>query len=352
MGFDAIRGQAGAVEVLTRAIASGRVAHAYTFVGPSGVGRKLTALAFAQALLCPHSVSPTVVPLSGGERQGEGESVGGCGRCAACRKVEAGTHPDLMLVVPTPPESNPRGNLAIRLDAIRDLERRAALRPAEGPWKVFIVDDAGRMTPETPQAFLKTLEEPPSRTVLILILAQTRELPATVLSRCQVVRFAPLPEEDVVTLLKARGVDPPTAGLLAHACQGRPGCALAQDPKTWVERRDLALSILLDVSAGGPEALFRWSESVGRDRVLVEQLVETWWLWYRDLLCAKVGGDPRLLIHGDRDVEVSRAAALQSWEELLQGLVACREGWQALQGNVSPRLTVEVMLSRLPLKAA
>ena len=102
MGFEAIRGQSAAVEVLSRAIAAGRVAHAYAFVGPSGVGRKLTALAFAQALLCPSA---------------------GCGRCGACQKVERGVHPDLLLIGPTPPEGNPRGNVAIRLDRIRELER-------------------------------------------------------------------------------------------------------------------------------------------------------------------------------------------------------------------------------------
>ena len=355
--LDAVRGQAAAVDVLTRVLASGRVAHAYAFVGPSGVGRKLTALTFAQALLCPHPMPLTSSPLPVGERQDEGAR--GCGGCPTCRKVEAGTHPDFMLIKPTPPESNPRGTPAIRIEAIRELEHRAALRPAESAWKVFIVDDAGRMTPEAPQAFLKTLEEPPARTVIILILAQTRELPATVISRCQVVRFLPLGEEEAVALLESRGMDGPTAQLLARASQGRPGLALAQDAAVWVERRELALSILAEVGAGrvpAPEgwvgALFKWSEALGRDRAQIEQLLETWWLWYRDLLCAKASGDPRLLIHGDREAELTAAAAARSWKELLRGLEACREAWQALQRNVSPRLTLEVVLSRLALGAA
>lgn len=331
MAFEQIRGQARAIEVLTRAIASGRVAHAYAFVGPSGVGRKLTALAFAQALLCPS---------------------GGCSRCPVCRKVERGVHPDLMVIGPTPPENNPRGTLAIRLDAIRELERWAQLCPAEGPWKVFIVDDAGAMTPETPQAFLKTLEEPPARTAIILILSQTRELPATVISRCQVVRFLPLGDDETAALLQAQGMDEATARLLARASQGRPGLALQQDPKEWVERREQALAILADVETGGAGALFKWAESLGRDRVEVEQLIAVWWLWYRDLLCAKAGGDSRLLIHGDRQGELAAAAQERSWEDLFEELASCRAAWQALQGNVSPRMTLETMLSRLALRAA
>ena len=87
------------------------------------------------------------------------------------------------------------------MDGVRELERLAALRPAEAPVKVFIVDEAERMTLATPQAFLKTLEEPPARTVIVLILAQPRALPATVLSRCQIVRFLPAPAEGTLALL-------------------------------------------------------------------------------------------------------------------------------------------------------
>ncbi|MEK6529911.1 MAG: DNA polymerase III subunit delta', partial [candidate division NC10 bacterium] len=342
MAFDAVRGQPAAVDVLTRAIASGRVAHAYAFVGPPGVGRKLTAIEFAKALLCP-----LTLPLPGGER-GRGKAHE-AGSCAICRRVEAGIHPDYMLIAPTFPEGKTSGTLLIRIEAIRQLEQRAALCPAEGAWKVFIVDDAGRMTAEAPQAFLKTLEEPPARTVIILILAHTRELPATVLSRCQVVRFMPLHEEEAVALLEARGMDEGTARLLARASQGRPGLALAQDPAAWLERRDLALSILAEVGADGATAVFKWGETLGRDRARMEQLIETWWFWYRDLLCAKAGGDPRVLIHGDRAAELTRDAAARSWDSIVGGLAACREAWQALQRNVTPRLTLEVMLSRLAL---
>ncbi|MBI3029761.1 MAG: DNA polymerase III subunit delta' [Candidatus Rokubacteria bacterium] len=354
MAFDAVRGQPAAVDVLTRALASGRVAHAYAFVGPPGVGRKLTAVEFAKALLCPHPMPLTSSPLPGGEKQGEGGMVrvNACGSCPACRRVEAGTHPDYMLIAPTPPEGRTSGTLLIRIEAIRQLEQRAALRPAEGAWKVFIVDDAGRMTPEAPQAFLKTLEEPPAHTVIILILAHARELPATVLSRCQVVRFMPLREEEAVALLQARGMDEDTARLLARASQGRPGVALAQDPAAWLERRELALAILAEVGADGAAAIFKWGETLGRDRARMEQLIETWWLWHRDLLCAKAGGDPRLLLHGDRAAELTRQAAARSWEGLVEGLAACRDAWQALQRNVTPRLTLEVMLSRLALGAA
>ena len=292
------------------------------FRSPSGVGRKTTALAFAQALLCRSRVRFRPVrepsPLDGGEGRGEGAAPGvdGCGACTACRKVQGGVHPDVMLILPTPPESNPKGPLALRIESIRALERLAALRPAEAPWKVFIVDEADRMTAATPQAFLKTLEEPPDHTVIILILSQLRGLPATVLSRCQIVRFGP------------RWLD----GTLALLPDGRDAS------------RRRALDVLAEAETGGAAAILRTGEEVGRERQMAETMVETYWLWYRDLLSCQAGAGDRLRVFG---AAAADRADGRSLDAVLAGLTACREAHQALQGNVSPRLTVEVLLNRL-----
>jgi len=127
VALETIRDQAEAVEILRRAIDTGRVAHAYAFIGPPGVGRRTTALAFAKVLVAP----------SGG---------------ASAARVDRGLHPDVQVIGPTPPASNPKGVAAIRVDNVRELERRAALRPAEASHKVFIVDEAESMTGAAPQA--------------------------------------------------------------------------------------------------------------------------------------------------------------------------------------------------------
>lgn len=124
--FAAVEGQDAAVALLRRAIASDHVAHAYAFVGPPGSGRRSTALAFAQALVAPEG-----------------------GRAA--ERVARGVHPDVHLIEPTPPDKNPKGPLALRVESIRELERMASLRPAEGRMKVFLVADADRMTLATPR---------------------------------------------------------------------------------------------------------------------------------------------------------------------------------------------------------
>ncbi len=363
-----IRGHAAVLELLDRARAQDRVAHSYAFVGPSGVGKKLTAVAFAQTLLCPsrpltppsprggegsllgpspftgEGRSVNSSPPRGGEEKGEGVGLGGCGTCSSCRRVAAGTHPDCRLISPD--------GLTIKIEQIRELEWLAALKPHDGARKIFIVDEAERMPPVSANALLKTLEEPPDRTVLILILAQAKALPPTVISRCQIVRFAPLAEDEAVAVLRAHGVDEATARFLARACQGRVGLALARGAAAWREQRDGAVALLDKIGAEGIDSLFSSAEAVGRDRGQAADLIEAVWLWQRDLLCVKAGGDPRLLISSDRQGDLALAASRTSWERAIEALVACRQAWQAIQGNVSPRLTLEVLLGRLALGVA
>ena len=295
MALETIEGQPRPVALLRRALESGRVAHAYAFIGPPGSGRTTTALAFAQALLC--------------------ETGAGCGRCRACRLAAERKHPDLHVIVPTPPESNPKGARALRIGAIRELGRQAALRPAMGRQKVFILDDAERMTGEAPQAVLKTLEEPPAETVLILILPRTRAMPATVISRCQLVRFAPREDDQ--------------AGV-----------------------RDEALALLAEVRDKGVDALFRRSQTFDRDRERAERVVDALWLFARDLLVAKSGGSASLLVNAGHAESIAREAERWTLDGILAAIDTCREAREALAVNVTPRLTIEIVAGRLALGAA
>jgi len=293
VALDAIRDQPRAVALLRRALETDRVAHAYAFVGPAGAGRMTTALAFAQALLCPSA---------------------GCGACRACRLAALRQHPDLHVLVPTPPETNPKGARAIRIDAIRELERQAALRPVMARRKLFVLDEAERMTGEAPQAFLKTLEEPPVGTVMILVLPRARALPATVVSRCQVVRFEPRSDQAEAAL------------------------------------RAQAQALLAEVRAEGAEVMFRRTERL--DRETAEGLVDAYWLFCRDLVLAKAGAPASLLADAGRATELAREAETWTLDDLRGAIELCRQAREALLRNVAPRLTIEVILSRLALRAA
>ena len=294
MALETIREQPRAVALLRRALTSGRVAHAYAFVGPAGSGRMTTARAFAQALLCEMGTA--------------------CGRCRGCALAAAGQHPDLHVIVPTPPESNPKGARVIRIDAIREFERQASLRPALGGRRVLLLDEADRMTDVTPQAFLKFLEEPPPGTVLILIVSGVRAVPATVMSRCQIVRFV------------ARDA-------------GREAAAVAD-----------ALGLLEAARADGAAGLFRRTDRIDRDRA--EALVDGCWLLCRDLLLARAGAPAALLHDADRAADLAAEAARWTDAGLVAAIEVCRRARETLINNVTPRLTVETVIHRLLARAA
>jgi DNA polymerase-3 subunit delta' len=322
-----IAGQASAVALLQRAVALDRLAHAYAFIGPTGVGRGLAALALAQAALCPAR---------------------GCGTCAVCRRVAAGQHPDCQVIAPTAPRDNPKGAPMIRIEQVRELERTAALAPFEGNRKVFVLDDAERMTLPTAQALLKTLEEPPPRTHLVLILANPRALPPTVLSRCQRVRFRPLAVADAARVLEARGVPPAASELLARLTEGRPGLALGTDLDALRARREAALALATEPPVRLGVAL----DGAPTDRATVAAYLELYWTWYRDALCLAAGGPAALLVHADQEAALRVLAARMPAPALVAALTRVKAAWVALEGNLNPRLALETALLGLGGAAA
>jgi DNA polymerase-3 subunit delta' len=190
-----------------RIVKRGRLAHAYLFVGPSGIGKFRFARELAKALLC----------------EGRSESTfDACDSCTACTHFAAGSHPDSMSV------ARPDDGLDIPIETIRDLSRELSLKPARGHRKIAIIDDADDLSDTSANCFLKTLEEPPPGSLLILIGTSThRQLP-TIVSRCQRVDFHLLSTENVARVLQDRGdVEADQVDSVARLSGGRPGRATA-----------------------------------------------------------------------------------------------------------------------------
>ena len=183
----------------------GRLAHGYLFTGPPGVGKRLFAVELAKTLLCE---SPPA------------DRFDSCDRCSSCRLVDAGTHPDLFVVARNEDKHD------VIIDDVRQLSDKLAMKPARGGRKIAILDDADDLNEQSANCFLKTLEEPPPQSLLILIgTSADRQLP-TIRSRCQVVPFAGLPESTVRELLAADSkIDTDTAARLATLGDGSPGLA-------------------------------------------------------------------------------------------------------------------------------
>jgi DNA polymerase-3 subunit delta' len=196
VSFAEVRYQDAAVRTLRAAVASDHVSHAYLFVGPRGVGKALAAREFVKLLLCP-------------KPRGRNETLEPCDACDHCGRVARGTHPDLYWFRKEPDRNDFRINLVVRgrgdksEDVATTVTESVVLHPMEAARTVTVLEDAELMNRAAANALLKTLEEPTPHAILILLAADASQLPGTILSRCQWVRFRPLPEEFVAEKLHA-----------------------------------------------------------------------------------------------------------------------------------------------------
>jgi len=325
MSLARIRGHAQALAVIRRALEAGRLPHALLLSGPEGVGKRQVALEVAKALNC----------------RAAGAAAEACDACASCRLADRGAHPDILAVAPE--------GRWLKIAQIRDVERHATLSPYAGRRKAAILDAAEAMTQEAANAFLKTLEDPPGGAVLFLISAAPTDLLPTIRSRCQEVRFGPVPEAELTDLLEAGGLDPAEAQRTAEL-----GAAGVGQARRWAERfpRRMQDEVLEKTWACLPSAggALTWAEQLAkmlapergqpdRDRTpLVLLLLGT---WARRL--ATDGGPARAgaqdeLWPGQR--AVPRGAALDLY-------AAVARAQDALDHNANLRLTLEAMLLRM-----
>jgi DNA polymerase-3 subunit delta' len=230
MAWDRIRGHDAARDQLLTAFRRGRLAHAYLFVGPDGVGKKLFATELAKSLLCEAPPAPLTA----------------CDRCPACVQVAAGTHPDYS----TARRGEDENELSI--DEMRAFCTSLGRKASRGARKVGIVEEADEFNEKSANAFLKVLEEPPPGAVLVLLATTIQQQLPTILSRCQVVTFAPLREPDLRAVLADHAVtDPERVARLVRLAGGSPGRALAlNDDSVW-QFREVLLSA---VTATKPDA--------------------------------------------------------------------------------------------------
>ncbi len=343
MSWQRVRGHDLLVQAFDRARRRGRLAHAYLFTGPPGIGKRLFAQELAKALLCEEPPGPQLEA---------------CDHCDACRQADAGTHPDLFVV------AQPEDAFGLPIDLMRELGRNLSLKSARGRGKVGIVDDAdGFNDPITQNAaancFLKTLEEPPPGSTLILIGTDPDLQLATIVSRCQVVRFAPLPPAIVADLLRAQGIaDAALVERLARLSGGSLGQALAlADPALWEFRRQmlhgltraqpdtvaLAREWVHFVEEGGKEAAVHRRRAGLVLRLLVEFL--------KDALRLKVGGTP-FLVEPDDLRYLREMADRADADRLMDLLERCLEGDAHIDRRVQLVLVLEGLLDALGQKLA
>ncbi len=326
-----IIGHKKAVEKFKRAASSGRVSHAYLLAGPPAVGKETLAMAFARALLCHR-------PL-------EGDS---CGVCTGCRQTNEGVHPDLAITGPS--------GATIKIEQVRLLQRETNFGPRAGNWAVNIIPDADTMTPEAANCLLKTLEEPVSGTVFLLITAKPQMLLPTVVSRCQQIYLQSLSEGELALGLTRNGVDRieelPLAlagGSLSKALSLADGSAAAE--------RDGVENLAWRLTRSGTESALKLAEELSGgtsrgtgkapDRKHLNNMLDLLLLWYRDIMLEKESAGGKHTVNRDRAGVIKEMAPFYTTGRIIEIINHIEQAKGALAAGANIRLALESLFLKL-----
>jgi DNA polymerase III subunit delta' len=336
--FGKLVGNERVKENLRRLVTNGRVPGGLLFAGPEGVGKKEFALELARGLICKN---------------------GGCEDCPICgrigtfdlpnsekkedyEKVFLSGHPDVGIVIPF------KRNILV--NGIRALEQEANFRPFEGGKRVFIIEDAHKMNDSAANALLKTLEEPPPTTHLVLITSRPDSMLQTIRSRCQTIRFAPVAEAEIEGLLTTNGRSKEDAKLAARVSGGSVGGALATDVAEFRDSREAMLGVVRAALVTGETAsMLRISEQIAdaKNKDRFEWNIRILQTLVHDILALRSGADPNKIVNADIAAELKILAdeagtsSLSDWQISLEDLLA------SLNVNVNKKVATDALFVRM-----
>jgi DNA polymerase III subunit delta' len=343
MPFRDVIGHRKLVALLSRSIERDTIPPSLIFAGPAGVGKRLVALASAQTLNCldlRRQPSQTTDAIE----------YDACGVCPACTRIERGMHPDVVVI-------EPGETGVIKTDAVRDVIERSGYRPFEGRKRVVIIDQADTLWANAQNALLKTLEEPTSSSVFILVSARADSLLLTVQSRCLRLRFHELGPEDVATVLTRKGVDETKAHAIAALANGSLAAAEDEDAEELVAARDDALSLLTRfastddlgrrVEAAAQHLLLTRSGATSAEqREHLAVRLRAMGALLRDIELVSVNGDRRSLANLDKEELLGRLAAFKG-DRGIHAFEAVDEALLAIRGNAGVKIVADWVATRI-----
>ncbi len=322
--FRDIVGHQGQIELLRRAVQRDRLHHAYLFVGPEGTGKRTVATALAAAVQCP---------------DGAGDA---CGECASCRCIDDRNHPDVHWL------EQRKGKRDIAIEQVRGLQRDLALHRFSGKKKIAIVDPLTLMNLHAQNALLKTLEEPPGESLLILVADSTGGVLPTVLSRCLRLRFSPLTVEQAAAVVARRKEVPEDRALLLAALgYGSLGRALAGNDEGVLEERRECFRRLAGLAVDDMRGITALAEEMGADREKTLRFLEWVKGWLRDIMVLQVTGSPSAIYNRDLLEPLGRAAAERRVSQSTEALAEIDNATRAIHRNFNRRMVLEGFIPRL-----
>lgn len=320
------------IQYLQQTLGREQLSHAYLFVGAPGIGKATVAKYFINTLVCLNRAK-VMMPVP-------------CGQCRACQHVAHHNHPDVVWVERMVDEKSGKLKKNISIEQVRTLEHRLSLRSFFDSYKIGVIDEAERMSIEAANSLLKTLEEPPGQTLLVIITAQLSALPATVVSRCQVVRFTPINTETIEQYLHIHGIEQKKAKTLAALSFGRPGIALryaedAESLEVFQEQyREMIALLRADVSERLSRAttLSAWvtAEQIGKTLHICRQVLH-------DALLVK-NGLPLLVSNPGQVAGLKEVVSKWSFGRLIKFADSVDDAEKYVSANVSPKSTFENLL--------
>ncbi len=332
MSFQRILGQDQPRRIIQNALENNSVSHAYLFFGQESIGKKLMAVEFAKALNC--------------EVSGPKDN---CGDCPSCRKIDQGIHPDFFFLEPEKSSPSARTSF-IKVEEIRELQKKLAYLPYEAKTKVAILDGADAMNPQAANTLLKTLEEPPSSTILILISSNPYQLLPTIVSRCQGVKFHLL-HSDVVRQILRQSVQPETEGfsekeldLRTLRSMGRISRALEEDIEATNQYREEILTLLEQATFKRMDVIFKWTRQWAKRSAQIQSVLDEMLSLLRDLAVIKAQGKTTEILNRDILDRLKPLAAQKSAGALIAMFDSALQTQSALKANTNLQLSLDHML--------
>jgi DNA polymerase-3 subunit delta' len=343
-GFESIIDQDRPIRILTTFLQKGTIAHALLFSGTEGAGKERAAIAFAMACNCTGDRSPSETESMDSRHPDQPGAafqslpLAPCGVCKSCRKIDAGSHPDIIRVKPS-------GSF-IKIDQIRSLCQTLAMKPYEARIRVVIISDAQAMNLAAGNALLKALEEPPARTILILVAAHPSDLMPTIVSRCQHIRFNPLTRKMLESVLvREHGLDVGDAAVITAMANGSLSRALHMYRTNWINRRSWLISELNSLSNGPINRLLAFSDQLSKNKDDLPDALEVIKSWLRDLVVAKLYPDK--ILNQDLAPKLRQASQQMSQSSLFAKLEIIQSTQRSLQAGTNLRLAMEAMVLKL-----
>ncbi len=321
MGFAELIGHSKQLRSMRAALANQRLHHAYLFAGPEGVGKRTIALALAQAVHCSE--------LTGDY----------CGCCINCASIIDSNHPDVRFV------QTLSGKKEISIQQVREIERELRFRSFSGKRKIAIIDPATSLNVAAQNALLKTLEEPPENSLIVLITPNTGGLLPTLRSRCLRLMFAPLPRAQVAAFLQAeRKIGAEDAEVLAAMSMGSIGVAMNLDQQALFEKRRIWIGRLSALKAKDYQGAMAAAEVLGASREEALEFLNWAESWYRDLLIHGVTRNADDLVNLDMLPQIEQHSTELGAKRVLGALTSITEAAAGIQRNLNRRMLLERFL--------